>query len=168
MAYFQLCIFAREKSCLLNSSTFSLSFVNRVCKSNSQSCCTDRRKFLFHFMFSSCGNCDKLLPQKFSVLTHHLWTCQCSGTSLWSGVCRVTGLSLNYTPHPSLSVKGGRCLWKTCFWLWHEWLPKHVWMAIMLSRYWWSEQMFCPCPIFLQPGCLLEESGCSSHGKHRK
>lgn len=136
-------------------------------QNNSQSCCTDRKKCLFHFMLSSYGNCDKLLPHKFAV-THHLWTCQCKGTSLWSDVRTVSGLSLNYASHPSLSVGGGRCLWKTCFWLWHEWLPKHMWIAIMLNRYWWSEPMLCPCPVFPQPGCLLEESGCASQEKHCK
>jgi len=56
----------------------------RVYKSNSQSCCTGRSKRLFCFMFSSYGGCDKLLPHKFSVLTHHSWTCLCNGTTLWS------------------------------------------------------------------------------------
>lgn len=98
----------------------------QVYKNNSRSSCTDRRKHSFRFMFSSYGNCAKLLPHKFSVLIHHLWTCLCNGTSLWSDVCTVSGLSLNCASHPSLSVGGGRCLWTAWFWPWHEWLPKHA------------------------------------------
>lgn len=105
-------------------------FLSVLCyKSNSQNSCTNRRKHFFHSVFSSYGNCDQLLPQEFSVLIHHLQPHLCNTKSVWSHLHTVSSLSLNYTSKPSLSVGGGWCLWKTWFWLWHKWLPKHVWRA---------------------------------------
>lgn len=105
-------------------------FLSVLCyKSNSQNCYTNRRKHFFHSVVSSYGNCDQLLPHKFSVLTHHLLTCLCNTKSIWSHLRTVSSLSPNYTSKLGLSVGGGWYLWKAWFWLWHKWLPKHVWRA---------------------------------------
>lgn len=99
----------------------------QVYKSNSQNCYPDRRKPFFHSVFSSYGNCDQLLPHGYSVLIHHLQICMCNTKSIWSHLHTVRGLSLNYTSKPSVSVEDGWCIWKSWFWMWHKWLPKHMW-----------------------------------------